>query len=107
MAWGMFALSGARIEAVRAPTPTPFGSVGEDQQPLVLPTLALSPPALDHVRRDERQASEDREPLWLAEAVAALKDEPRERPEEAGEGSQPLVAPTAAPPSLPRRPSVV
>ena len=70
----------------------------EDQQQLVLPTLALSPPALDHVRRDEREASEDREALWLGEAVAALKDEPRERPEKAGEsrvslGSVPLAGP--------------
>lgn len=85
-------------KSAQAVLPTQFGSLGANQQPLVLPALARSPPALDDVGRDERQASEDHKALWLAEAVTALKDEPRKRPKEAGEsrvalGSVPLARP--------------
>lgn len=59
-----------------SPALNQFASFVEDQQLLGPPTLALSPPVLDHVGRDQRQASEDRKPHWLVDAVTALKDEP-------------------------------
>jgi len=71
----------ACLHSIALGSPARFGSIGEEQQLLVLPTRLLAPPALDHVGRNERQGSEDREPGRLVETIAALKDEPGERPE--------------------------
>jgi hypothetical protein len=80
MAWGMFALCLhlSRIDRDR-PGPCRSRSVGERQQPLFLPALALPPPTLDEERWDHGQNSEDCEAHRLIESVTAMEDKARER----------------------------